>query len=121
MEAQSPQRGHEDAIALELKTMLASAPSPLTLRVPAASSVAELKARVSSEHPLRPPISAQRLIFAGRLLGDEERLDNVLPSHHVSLPAPTLPLPLTFETHFLSFIYLIVCIYSYLMSSTIGA
>jgi len=49
-------------------------------RVPLDLRVGELKALLSVNHPLRPAAIVQRLIFAGRILNDDERLDNVLPA-----------------------------------------
>jgi hypothetical protein len=53
-----------------------------TQRVPLDARVGELKALLSVHHHLHPATNVQRLIFAGRILNDDERLDHVLPSDH---------------------------------------
>ena len=46
--------------------------------VPRDAFIFDVKAAVFAQHPLHPPPAVQKLIFAGRLLSDSDRLDSVL-------------------------------------------
>jgi len=71
---------------------------------PLSMSIAEMKAKVASEHPLKPFSDAQRIIFCGRILNDLEKLQTILnpeifdlsqkQSFHLFIRAPHNPLPI---------------------------
>ena len=68
-------------------------------RLPLSSSVLAVKTQLHARHPLRPVPATQRLIFAGRILNDDERLEHILPPTSVrplSL-APVIPVSLPVE------------------------
>ncbi|KAI0557363.1 Ubiquitin [Gracilaria domingensis] len=51
---------------------------PFTLSLPVNTTVAELKNELCSKYPGSPPIQAQRLIYAGKLLRDGQKLHEFL-------------------------------------------
>jgi len=53
---------------------------------PLKTTIGELKDIVATQHPQKPPRARQRIIFAGKLLGDEEQLDEVCRMRDLSLP-----------------------------------
>lgn len=57
--------------------------SDFLIRFPLQLTVGELKSRLSLAHPLTPNPAQQRLIFAGRILSDMERLSEVFRSDMV--------------------------------------
>jgi len=48
--------------------------------------VLDLKKQIAAEHPKKPEIERQRLIFGGKLLKDEDRLADVLRQYNLSTP-----------------------------------
>jgi pyruvate/2-oxoglutarate dehydrogenase complex dihydrolipoamide acyltransferase (E2) component len=71
----------------------------LAVEVPADALVADIKVAVHAQHVLRPPVATQKLVYAGRLLADTDRLTTVLeredpthvPTFHLlCTPTPTL-------------------------------
>jgi len=50
------------------------------------STVKELKERIAQEHPSRPPAERQRLIFAGKLLQDNDVLKDILRLVRIFIP-----------------------------------
>jgi hypothetical protein len=45
--------------------------------VPLTSSILDLKHRIAAQHPKRPDVGAQRIIFSGRILRDDDVLQNI--------------------------------------------
>lgn len=52
--------------------------------IPLASSILDLKHRISQQHPKRPDVASQRLIFSGRILRDDDVLQNIFNPNIVS-------------------------------------
>jgi len=67
----------------------------LTLDLPDDAFVLDIKEEIAAKHALRPPPSAQKLVFAGRVLANNERLEalaeRVRPSRALSGAAPACP------------------------------
>jgi len=59
-----------------------------SLRVPLSTSISDLKRKIATEHPEKPAFDRQRLIFAGRLLNDNELLSHVLRPDQNDLNLP---------------------------------
>ncbi|GMF24018.1 unnamed protein product [Phytophthora lilii] len=64
-------------VNLVVRSVYAPAQS-LALRAPPHTRVGELKRRLALEFPARPPVAAQKLIFGGKICGDDEPLARVL-------------------------------------------
>ncbi len=56
------------------------------LQLTLSATVKELKERIAQDHPSRPPVERQRLIFAGRLLQDTDVLKDILRLVRIYLP-----------------------------------
>lgn len=59
-------------IALKIKTANESA---FNITIDPSSTVLQLKQKIASEGPGNVPVEQQRLIFAGKVLKDEEKLE----------------------------------------------
>lgn len=46
-------------------------------------TVLALKNTIAQQHPLQPPPDAQRLIFGGRMLADDQILRDLINTEHV--------------------------------------
>lgn len=57
---------------------------PFTLPVPLSSTVLQLKQRLSNTYPGSPAVTAQRLIYAGKLLQNSHKIATVLPNADTS-------------------------------------
>ncbi|KAH7489101.1 hypothetical protein PRIC1_010621 [Phytophthora ramorum] len=74
MEAAAPQ---PELVNLVVRSVYTPGQS-LALAVDATTRVAELKRRLSLDFPLTPAVSSQKLIFGGKICGDDEPLDQIL-------------------------------------------
>jgi len=74
---------------ISLKVELPAHSHSFQVQVPDSSSVANIKSEISKSCPGGPKVEGQRLIYAGRLLRDDEQIQDIWP---VSFP-PTLLMP----------------------------
>lgn len=78
--------GEEQKIHLRVLSPGAGVPETIEIRdVPLSTTVEQLKSRITLVAPSHPPLNSQRLIFAGRLLADNNAiLQNALGAEAVS-------------------------------------
>jgi len=72
-------------IDLVIKSPSATA-SDFRLKINISATISELKQAISVEYPSKPASSQQKLIFAGKLLRDEQIISEVLAQYDVSFP-----------------------------------
>ena len=71
---------------ISLKVELPAHSHSFQVQVPDSSSVANIKSEISKSCPGGPKVEGQRLIYAGRLLRDDEQIQDIWP---VSSPHTT--------------------------------
>ena len=75
---------------ISLKVELPAHSHSFHVQVPDSSSVATIKSEISKSCPGEPKVEGQRLIYAGRLLRDDEQVQDIWPVSHPTRPMPTL-------------------------------
>jgi len=75
-----------DEVTIIIKSPSSEAGDPLRLSIPLDSTVLDIKERISQQHPEQPKPKDQRLIFAGKLLLDSLRTEDVLHQHDTKQP-----------------------------------
>lgn len=68
------------------------------LLVPLTSSILDLKHKIAEQHPKKPDVSSQRLIFSGRILRDDDVLQYIFNPNLVRTSPTSLH-----SIHFLTF------------------
>jgi len=64
---------------ISLKVELPAHSHSFQVQVPESSSIANIKSEISKSCPGRPTVEGQRLIYAGRLLRDDEQIQDIWP------------------------------------------
>jgi len=64
---------------ISLKVELPAHSHSFQVQVPDSSSVANIKSEISKSCPGEPKVEGQRLIYAGRLLRDDEQVQDIWP------------------------------------------
>ena len=73
---------------VSLKIELPAHSHSFDVQVPESASIANIKSEISKSCPGGPKVEGQRLIYAGRLLRDDERIQDIWPvsSTHTTRP-----------------------------------
>ena len=70
-----PSRDQEVSISIKCPT---PGVADFQVKLPLSSTILNVKEEVAENHPLKPPVTSQKLIFCGRLLANESELREVL-------------------------------------------